>query len=368
MAMRWYARPEGDSLRLRTRPLLASWNKANDSDQIRLRQYLDDTEDLLAASRVEGPWVLRLDVGLPPRRNLLDMADLDNYAYPLAYRLRDPGLVSVWCTKQHSERSFVRIAAAHEVPPPSAGLLIAATTASASTVTYKQQIYAAVAESAPLPTGPVRLQLSFVVGPRRNWLNLWKQTIDSLDPLLGRTNPGQAWHPRDGRITELGMHVSVDPNARDEVVVGIDASSGQSGVGPYDRVDLDDNHRGAHDDASQPYIDEVVGPAPLPETGPGTPNGNLREFRDDDASYLSWLAAHPRGYVINIARNHNVATARIHLADCRTISGQNPHRGPWTGPYVKVCAEYSADLEQWAIDNVHASIPPCGTCRPGSAS
>jgi hypothetical protein len=51
-----------------------------------------------------------------------------------------------------------------------------------------------------LPAGPVRLELAFVVGGG-NWLNLWKQTIDSLDPLLGRTYPERAWHPLDGRIT-----------------------------------------------------------------------------------------------------------------------------------------------------------------------
>ena len=115
------------------------------------------------------------------------MADLDNYAYPLASRLKDAGLVSVWCTKQHGEHSFVRIEPAREVQPPSTDVLVARTTASASTVAYKEQIHAAVAGAAELPAGPVRLELAFVVGPGRNWLNLWKQTIDSLDPLLGRT-------------------------------------------------------------------------------------------------------------------------------------------------------------------------------------
>ena len=37
--------------------------------------------------------------------------------------------------------------------------------------------------------GEAPLELAFVVGPDGNWLNLWKPTIDSLDPLLGRTNP-----------------------------------------------------------------------------------------------------------------------------------------------------------------------------------
>lgn len=88
-----------------------------------------------------------------------------------------------------------------------------------------------------------------------------------------------------------------------------------------------------------------------------------REFRDDDAGYLAWLAAHPGGYVINIARNHNPSAARVHHASCRTISGQNPHGGAWTGPYVKICADSLNDLEQWAKSQVGLPIPSCGTCR-----
>lgn len=100
---------------MRVAPRLASWNQADHPDQVRLRAYLEDTEALVADSRIDGPWALRLDVGLPPTRDLLDTADLDNYAYPLAYRLKHPHLVSVWCTKQHSEQSFVRIEAARKL-------------------------------------------------------------------------------------------------------------------------------------------------------------------------------------------------------------------------------------------------------------
>jgi hypothetical protein len=99
-----------------------------------------------------------------------------------------------------------------------------------------------------------------------------------------------------------------------------------------------------------------------PGNQPADPGG--REFRDDDAGYLAWLAAHPGGYVINIARSHNATEARVHHAGCRTISGENPVGGAWTGPYVKVCAEHLAELEQWAIDQVGEPIPPCGTCHP----
>jgi hypothetical protein len=143
--MRWYARSEGDKHQLRVGPRLESWERSDHPNQVRLQPYLDDTEALLAASRVDGQWALRLDVGRPIERSLLNGADLDNYGFPLACRLDDPDLVSVWCTKQHSELSFVRIEAARELPPPSTDVLVAETTASASTVAFKEQIRAAVA-------------------------------------------------------------------------------------------------------------------------------------------------------------------------------------------------------------------------------
>jgi hypothetical protein len=44
VAMRWYARPEGDNHQLRIAPRLASWNKADDPDQVQLRAFLDATD------------------------------------------------------------------------------------------------------------------------------------------------------------------------------------------------------------------------------------------------------------------------------------------------------------------------------------
>ncbi|WP_370330731.1 hypothetical protein [Mycolicibacterium hippocampi] len=52
--MRWYARPEGDKHQLRIAPRLWSMDKAQHPSQVRLRTYLDDTEALLADSRIEA--------------------------------------------------------------------------------------------------------------------------------------------------------------------------------------------------------------------------------------------------------------------------------------------------------------------------
>src|SRR3546814_14853919 len=70
------------------------------------------------------------------------MADLDNYAYPLATRLRTEDLVSVWCTKSHSAHSRVLVAAADETAAPSA-IYTVRTTASTQTRAYKAEIRSA---------------------------------------------------------------------------------------------------------------------------------------------------------------------------------------------------------------------------------
>lgn len=217
---RWYAPPEEDGIALRKAPRPASWNKATDPDQVRLREYLDDTVALLPAAPTTAPWTLMLDIGLPAGRDLLDRADLDNYAYPLASRLRNEHLVSVWCSKRIADASNVLVAPAKPTPAPLSTFIVR-TTASSQTRAYKEQVRAAVAHAREVPAGSVHLQLAFVVGPMRNWLILWKPTIDALDPILGRTRADVEWHPRDGRITQLGLHVAIDSSLGHDVVVAI---------------------------------------------------------------------------------------------------------------------------------------------------
>lgn len=359
-------------MQLRIPPELDSWDRNDHPATIRLRAYLDDTEALIGSSKILGPWALRLDVGRPPLKDLLDKADLDNYAFPLAKRLRDADLVSVWCTKQHGAHSCVRLAAAREVPAP-AEVLAVETTASWESrgggSPAQEQIIAAVAAAAEMPAGPVRLELSFLVGPRRNWLKLWKPTIDSLDSLLGRTYPGQPRNPLDGRITELGLHVAVDPRAGNNVVIGIHAGTGSMRVSPHGR-----GEPGVLARIDQPDCDGTGtnGVAVVHDSSsdavrvPGL-GGDARLFRGDDAGYLAWLSAHPDGYVINIVRGYSPADARLHRVRCRHINGRS--RGVWTeGQYVKICADRLSDLDQWAAAAVGEPIEPCRSCNPGTGS
>jgi hypothetical protein len=92
---------------------------------------------------------------------------------------------------------------------------------------------------------------------------------------------------------------------------------------------------------------------------------NVQEFCDDDAGYLAWLANHPDGYLINLARNRNTSDARTHRVDCGTIRGQIPRGDAWTRSYIKVCAEHLSELEMWATDIFGQPIACCQTCRPG---
>ncbi len=89
------------------------------------------------------------------------------------------------------------------------------------------------------------------------------------------------------------------------------------------------------------------------------------EDRDDDRANLTWVAGHSDGYVINIQRSVNPADARQHHANCRTISGQNPGCGPWTGSYVKFCSLDMRELEGWAIEHAGGPIARCESATPG---
>ena len=91
---------------------------------------------------------------------------------------------------------------------------------------------------------------------------------------------------------------------------------------------------------------------------------NVQEFRDDDSGYVNWSTEHDRGYVINIQRTLHPGEARLHRADCRSISGTNPRLGPWTGAYIKVCADEVANLDAWALAHNLGAIRRCSICHP----
>lgn len=91
---------------------------------------------------------------------------------------------------------------------------------------------------------------------------------------------------------------------------------------------------------------------------------SVHEFRDEDAAYLKWTSQHRGGYTINIQRTLNPSNARLHRADCRTVSGSHPRNGPRTSHYIKVCANDIAELDAWATAHGLGAIGRCAVCHP----
>jgi hypothetical protein len=230
-----FAKPSSAPIPLPVPPRLASWNKAADPDQVQLSEYLAVAGAVLRprCEQLTGPLALRLDVGLPRHADLLDQRDLDNYLLPLAALVRQTGqgeLACVWGTKQHCARSYVRIESAIPAAtvPPAGWRHIIRTHASSQTEAFKEQIRDQLRDTQPLPPGPVRMQMSFTVGPSRNWLNLWKPAIDALGKMLGHAGVPDSWSPLDGRIVDLGLHCRVDPTMRNDVLIAIAAEGARA--------------------------------------------------------------------------------------------------------------------------------------------
>ena len=194
-------------------PRLESWDAAGSTSQTELIAYLRELERLAAplVASVDGPLAFALDVALPPEADLLVQRDLDNYLFPAVRHLSEVTgreFVSVSGTKRHGTTSYFGIGQAHAATAGSPGAAHwVRTTASAETVAYKEQIAAALRDARPVPPGPVTLDIAFVVGPGRSWINMWKPTIDAL----GASSPARQWHPQDGRVTRLSLHRAADP-------------------------------------------------------------------------------------------------------------------------------------------------------------
>lgn len=71
-----------------------------------------------------------------------------------------------------------------------------------------------------------------------------------------------------------------------------------------------------------------------------------------------------RGSSSTFRANTPRPTRRVHHASCRTISGRPVRGGIWTGPYVKVCSERVAELQQWATSQIGQSVAACVICSP----
>ena len=231
----FFERPAGDdAVTLRETPRLANWNRAGDSGAARLTRALSYSVEAIdpQLAAAGGPVALRFDVGLARAVRLLDERDLDNYLLPLTAYLveRSPNpIVSVWGCKRYADRTTLRIEPARPREGEAPETTLRATVEGdrdAFKAGLRQTVNEQLTGRPALPDGPVVLEVAYVVGPRRSWLDLWWSTLDGLGPLRGQSPAEPEFHPRDGRVVDLGLHVTVDDDLGDDVLIGLRAAPG----------------------------------------------------------------------------------------------------------------------------------------------
>jgi hypothetical protein len=90
----------------------------------------------------------------------------------------------------------------------------------------------------------------------------------------------------------------------------------------------------------------------------------MDRFVDDDAGYLAWLEAHPRGYVLNTFPHMRSAYLVLHRTTCGTLNRRLAKGREWTHLYGKACSDDHAELVEWAFGETGRSVHGCGTCGP----
>jgi hypothetical protein len=216
-----YHRPS-NLLLLAGAPQLASWERAGHASQQRLARFLAEVESLaapmLAASN--QPLALELVVGVR-LDTALDVGgrDLDNYLFPIIQHLGASRFVAVFGRKVHGPSGLAIGPAQPDQTSPTPQFTIRLT-GSYTQPLWKQNMRERLhaAGVAPTARGPLAMDIAIGTGVGRNWANLWKPLIDSLGPILGE-DPARPFHPRDDRITRLGLHHHTDPGLVHDVEV-----------------------------------------------------------------------------------------------------------------------------------------------------
>jgi hypothetical protein len=205
---------------LNVEPELASWDSAGQPSQTRLAHFLDHVQSVASplVAGVEGVLAVELVVGLPQTVSLTAGGrDLDNYLFPVAQRLGAQRLAAVFGRKVHGRSG---LAVGHAEPAAFTDPPMFATRVAGSYVRreWKEAVRDRLVRvsPAPLPAGPIALDVAITTGPGRNWSNLWKPLVDAFGPLLGE-QPGRLFNPYDDRIVTLGLHHRVEPRLGHDV-------------------------------------------------------------------------------------------------------------------------------------------------------
>lgn len=210
----WFESPDGPSLLLGEAPQLESWDARASPSQVRLAGYVQRLRDKVTPGlgEIEGPAAVELIIG----RERTRPGDLDNFLTPLARALSRPEIASSRARWSRQAESAIRVGSARMTPPPGPsagwGAATALTTISADGPAWKECVSEQVGRHPSADTRePLEVVICLRVGPLRNWVSLWKQTIDALGGILGMAGT-RRWHPRDDRIERLALHRTIDPS------------------------------------------------------------------------------------------------------------------------------------------------------------
>ncbi len=95
------------------------------------------------------------------------------------------------------------------------------------------------------------------------------------------------------------------------------------------------------------------------------------EFIDSEQNYLSWLANHPKGYVLNSLSPPSEKYLVLHTTQCKAVSQskKTAHPACFTGNgYFKICATEVAHLKNWCathgFDDFSSYCPHCQPVGP----
>lgn len=197
-------------------PRLASWDRRDHPSQRRLQEFLDELAGRCAPLDAEQDLWLRLDVDRQLEDSRFSGYDLENYLTPMVHRLGSSRFLLVTAEKRTGGGHRITIGRAVPADPDQRlegwSSFRATLHGSTSKSSWKADLHAALAASAPapLPEGPVAVQLAWRCSPRRNWVALWKPTGDAMGPVLGE-DPRRPFNPRDDRITSLALHLDPEP-------------------------------------------------------------------------------------------------------------------------------------------------------------
>jgi len=217
-------------------PKLASWNAHADPEQIALQRYLDDIEHELNPLPQTSGLFLHMEIGVKEPEHLLHHHDLDNYLYPVVQRLGASRFRLVNAIKRIGGGSSLQIGQtkpARPLPENDDWITFLHDTGGVSVQkpAWKSGIRDALKTRRihPVKPGAVELQLVWKCFSQRNWIALWKPTIDAMGPVLGEPNPLRPFHPNDDRVVSLALHHNTDNSIGWSVHIGMMWRSSSTG-------------------------------------------------------------------------------------------------------------------------------------------